>query len=96
MEAAICGDRLCVKLIGLEKPSSEEVLNPGTVRWSDQFDFGSEVEGLALGLLREKKEVAPFPTSLSAQTSPPCLLTILSTAASPIPFPGNSSAEWSR
>jgi hypothetical protein len=27
MAAAICGDRLCVKLIGLEKPSSEEVLN---------------------------------------------------------------------
>ena len=39
------------------------------------------------------QNVAPSPTLPSAQTRPPCLVTIRWTIARPIPVPGNSSAR---
>src|ERR1700694_2514008 len=44
---------------------------------------------------RVKWNVAPFPTSPSAQVRPPCLSTILRTLARPTPVPANS-LEWRR
>lgn len=44
----------------------------------------------------EKKKVAPFPISASAQIRPPCFRTMRCTVASPIPVPSNSSALCNR
>jgi hypothetical protein len=45
---------------------------------------------------KSKKNVAPWPTELSARMRPPCRWIIRCTVASPMPVPGNSSSRWRR